>query len=183
VSVRIKINRDVVKRGLNYEVYVNHTTYRLNSKRAANDFLRGVDNYLNSQYDLLNINLINVYGAYRRMSSYLDSYDLNAIRQQIKEVENAIELTLTRCSWDNYSSFSFDKLGVSLDILIGILKRMEAVGKQKKYTVLSTEVGSLRNACELQIIAAREFNFTNRKHKANNGKIIEISKKIINFNK
>jgi hypothetical protein len=60
---------------------------------------------------------------------------------------------------------------------------MEAVGKQKKYTVLSTEVGSLRNACELQIIAAREFNFTNRKHKANNGKIIEISKKIINFNK
>jgi len=183
VSNRIKIHKEVVKRGLYYEVYVNHTTYRLSSKRAANDFLRGVDNYLNSQFDLLNINLISTYGAYRRLASYLDSYDLHAIRLQIKEVENAIELAFTRCEWDNYSSLSFDKLGVSIDILIGILKRMESIGAQKKYTIISSEVRSINSACSLQIIAAREFDFSNRKHKANNGKVIEISKKIINFNK
>jgi len=181
VSKRIKLNKGIVKSGRYYEVYINHTTYRLSSKRAAKDFLRGVDNYLNSQFSLLNINLISTYGSYRRMASYLEPYDLHAIRLQIKEVENAIELTFTRCEWENFGSLSFDKLGVSIDILIGILKRMESIGAQKKYTIIAAEARAIITACELQIIAAKEFDFSNKKHKANNGKVIEINKKIINF--
>ena len=182
MSNRIKLHKNIIKRGLKYEVYVNHTTYRLSSKRAAKDFLRGVDNYLNIQFDLLNVNLISAYASYRRMASYLESYDLHAIRLQIKEVESAIEITFTRCEWENYTSLSFDKLGVSIDILIGILKRMESIGAQKKYTIISSELKAIQSACELQILSAQRFDFSNRKHKANNGKVIEINKNIINFN-
>ena len=60
---------------------------------------------------------------------------------------------------------------------------MESIGAQKKYTIVSSEVRAIVTACSLQIIAARQFDFSNKKHKANNGKVIEISKKIINFNK
>ena len=182
MSNRIKLHKNITKRGLNYEVYVNHTTYKLSSKRAANDFLRGVDNYLNSQFNLLNINLINTYGAYRRMASYLEPYDLHSIRLQIKEVETAIELTFTRCEWENFTSISFDKLGISIDILIGILKRMEVIGAKKKYTIISSELLAIKSACELQLMSAQKFDFSNRKHKINKGKIIEINKNIINFN-
>ena len=107
----------------------------------------------------------------------------NAIRLQIKEVESAIEITFTRCEWENYSSLSFDKLGVSIDILIGILKRMQSIGAQKKYTIISSELKAIQSACELQILSAQRFDFSNRKHKASNGKVIEINKKQINFNK
>ena len=178
---KISINKSIIKVGLKYEVYINHTRYHFKSKRAANDFLRGVDNYLNTQFELLNTNLINVYSTYRHLSNYLDSYDLHAIRLQINEVESAIELTITRSEWENYTSFAFDKLGVSIDVLIGILKRMEEISKQKKYTIVSAEIRSLVSACELQIIGAKQFNFNNRKYKANNGQVIEINKKIIKF--
>lgn len=177
----MKLNKGVVKRGLNYEVYLNHCTYQLTSKRAALDFLRGADNYLTDQYELLNVNLIGVYSTYRGLSAYLNHYDLKAIRVQIDEVEQAIELTATRCGWENYTSFCFDKLGVSIDTLQGILKRMEEVSKRKKYTVVSAEIRAKVSACELQIRAAQEFNFSNRKYKANSGQIIEINHNQIKF--
>jgi len=180
---KISINKYIRKNGLNYEVHVNHNTYQFKNRRGAADFIRGVDNYLNTQFELLNNNLISVYSTYRRVSFYLDSYDLQAIRLQINEVEQAIEITLSRCSWDNFTSFAFDKLGVSIDTLIGILKRMEQISKAKKYTIIAAEIRAELSACELQIIAARQFNFENRKYKANRGEVIQMDKKIIQFNK
>jgi len=177
----MKLNKGIVKRGIKYEVYINHCAYHLTSKRAALDFLRGADNYLTDQYELLNVNLVGVYSTYRSMSAYLEHYDLKAIRLQINEVEQAIELTATRCGWENYTSFSFDKLGVSIDNLIGVLKRMEEISKRKKYTVIRADIRAKICTCELQIRAAQEFNFSNRKYKANSGQIIEINKKQINF--
>lgn len=179
---KLKLNKGIVKRGLKYEVYINHCTYHLTSKRAALDFLRGADNYLTDQYELLNVNLAAVYITYRRLSAYLDPYDLKAIRVQINEVEEAIELTATRCEWENYTSFCFDKLGVSIDNLRGVLKRMEEVSKRKKYTIVRAEIRAKLSACDLQLRAAQDFNFSNRKYKANSGQVIEINKKQINFN-
>lgn len=179
---KIHITKEIRPVGKKYAVCVNHNSYHFTSERAAKDFIRAVDNYLQEQFELLNVNLVNTYAITRRMSWYLTPYDRRSIRLQINNVEEAIELTLSRCGMPNYSSFSFNKLGVSIDTLIGILERMEEVSKRKKYTITCAEIRASLSSCNLQIDAALKFEFKNKKHKANSGKIIQIPTRKSKFN-
>ena len=162
---KIHINKEVSKKGKKYEVFVNHFFYHFTNERAARDFIRSVDNYLQEQFELLNVNLVNVYAISRRLSWYLTSSENIYIRIQIKSVEEAIELTVRHAEMPNYSSFSFDKLGVSIDTLTRILESMEEVCKSKKYTVISAEIRAALSSCNLQLYAAQKFDFKNKKHK------------------
>ena len=171
---KIHLHKEIGRRGRKYEVYINHTFYLFTNEGAAVDFLRGVDHYLQDQFELLNFNLINVYAISRKMSWYLSAYDNRGIRLQINDVENDIELTVSRCALPNYVSFSFDKLGGSIHTLQGILGRMNDVCKRKKYTVINAEIRAVSNAVNLQLEAALKFDYKNRKHKANIGKVINM---------
>jgi hypothetical protein len=178
MAAQIKIDKTVEKVDKTYRVYVSHTSYYFKSERAAKDFLRATDNYLNEQFELINANLITTYGTYRRLSSYIHTYDRQAIRLQINSIEEAIELSRDRADWPNYRTFIFDNLAYCIDTLTGIQERMQQISKRKKYTVLAGEIRAGLNASKLQLAAAISFDFKNKKYSSKAPQIINITRKI-----
>tara|TARA_R100000541_G_C1878244_1_gene81931 strand:- start:34 stop:576 length:543 start_codon:yes stop_codon:yes gene_type:complete len=179
MSKKLRINKDIIIRGNIYQVYVNGRFYNFKSRRKAEDFIRAVDNYINTQFEMVNANLISVYGTYRRLSWYIHPYDRTSIRLQINEIEQAIELSIDRSDWSSWRNTIFAKLDYSIELLGHILGRMQDISKQKKYTVLSGEIRSNSAAVELLKIEVQRFETKNKKHLAERLQVVH--KKIINF--
>ena len=161
---KIKLNKDIVVRDGTYQVYISNQFYHFSNRRKAEDFIRAVDNYLSAQFEMINVNLISVYGTYRRLSWYLEAYDRQAIRLQINEIESAIELSLSRSDWSSWKVTTFAKLDYSIQTLDTILGRMQQVAKQKKYVVLSGEIRANLRAVDLLKLEANRFDVRNKKH-------------------
>jgi len=161
---KINLNKEIVVRDGTYQVYISNQFFHFSNRRKALDFIRAVDNYLSAQFEMINVNLISVYGTYRRMSWYLEAYDRQAIRLQINEIESAIELSLSRSEWSSWKVTTFAKLDYSIQTLDTILGRMHQVAKQKKYIVLSGEIRSNLKAVDLLKLEANKFDVRNKKH-------------------
>ena len=161
---KIKINKDIIERDGAFQVYISNKFYHFKSRRKADDFIRGVDNYLNAQFEMINANLISVYGTYRRLNWYLSNYDRQAIRLQINEIEQSIELSLERSDWSSWRVTTFSKLDYCIEMLDTILGRMQEVSKQKKYIVLSGEIRSNIMAIDLLKLEVQRFEVKNKKY-------------------
>jgi hypothetical protein len=179
MSAKLKINREILLRGDVYQVYISHRFYTFPSLRKAEDFLRGVDNYLNTQFEMVNANLISVYATYRRLSWYIHSYDRSAIRLQINDVEKSIELSISRADWSSWRDTVFAKLDYSIELLDNVLHRMQEISKEKKYTVLGGEIRANIRSIEMMKVEVERFNFENRKYLASDLQVVH--KKAINL--
>ena len=179
MSKKLSINKDILVKDNIYQVYVNGRFYNFKSRRKAEDFIRAVDNYINSQFEMVNANLISVYATYRRLSWYIHSYDRTSIRLQINEVEQSIELSIDRSDWSSWRNTIFAKLDYSIELLGNILGRMQEISSKKKYTVLNGEIRSNIAAIELLKIEVQRFETKNKKHLAERLEVVH--KKIVNF--
>ncbi len=179
MSKKISLNKEIIMRGRTYNVYICHKQYTFTSRRKAEDFLRAADNYINTQFEAVNTNLISVYATYRRLSWFIHSYDRSSIRLQINEIEQAIELTVSRSDWSSWRDTTFNKLDYSITLLDNILGRMQEISKQKKYTVLSAEIRASINAVQMLKNDADKFQLKNIKYQPDELKI--VYKKISNY--
>lgn len=161
---KIKLNKDIVVRDGTYQVYLSNQFYHFSNRRKAEDFIRGVDNYLNAQFEMINVNLISVYATYRRLSWYLTNYDRQAIRLQINEIESSIELSLSRSNWSSWKVTTFSKLDYSIELLSAICERMAEISKSKKYIVLSSEIRSNLKAIDMLKLECQRFDVKNKKY-------------------
>ena len=181
MSKKLSINKDILVKDNVYQVYVNGRFYNFKSRRKAEDFIRAVDNYINTQFEMVNANLISVYATYRRLSWYIHAYDRTSIRLQINEIEQAIELSVDRSDWSSYKNTIFAKLDYCIELLGNILGRMQEISKQKKYTVLNGEIRSNIAAVDMLKREVERFETKNKKHLAERLEI--VYKKTVNFNR
>ena len=161
---KIHLNKDVTERDGTFQVYIANKFYHFTSRRKADDFIRAVDNYLNAQFELINSNLISIYGTYRRLSWYLTSYDRQAMRLQINDVEQSIELSIERSEWSSWRVTTFSKLDYSIELLSAICERMAEISKQKKYIVLSSEIRSNLKSIDMLKLQCQRFDVKNKKY-------------------
>jgi len=180
LSNKIKLNKDILKKDGAYQVYVSGKFYEFSSYRKAEDFIRAVDIYLNAQFEMVNANLITVYGTYRRLSWYVHSYDRTSLRLQINEIEQSIELSIERADWSSWRNTIFSKLDYSISLLDTVLKRMQEIATEKKYTVLSGEIKSNLRAVELLKMEVERFDIKNNKYLAEEKKGFTVYRKISN---
>lgn len=161
---KIRLNKDFIFRDGVYQVYIANKFYHFGSRRKAEDFIRGVDNYLNAQFELVNSNLIGLYATYRRLSWYLSNYDRQAIRLQINEIEKAIELSISRSEWSSWRVTTFSKLDYCIELLDSTLGRMQEISKQKKYIVLSGEIRAHIMSIDMLKLECERFDVKNKKY-------------------
>ena len=171
---RIVLFKGVRKKGKLWEVFLRGHRYTFKNKRKAEDFCRQVDTWLNDQFDQVNSTLVTVYGISRSMHKFQHVQTRSHVRNCIDRIETAIDLTLQRSDWENWTTIAFSKLAACTQQLLEAIELLQVTAQQKGYTIAKADLRTAHKMCQLMQADQKAFEVEAREYRRQKGQVFTL---------